>query len=438
MIPVPSHRFILLFGVCVVASLAILAFPEALLLLLATLVVLLGAALLDLVITPSARSLTVERLVVDPMSVLRPESITLLVRNQSSLALAVRIRDTLPLSFQTETPEVTGRIVGKGELRLAYQIQPIARGQFSWGAIHLRLRSVLGLWEKRNLLEGMATSRVYPNVSELHRYHLLARTNRLDAMGIRKVRLRGGAWEFESLRDYVPGDDVRKLDWKATARRRKLIVRNHQAERNQTLLLLIDSGRLMTAEVDGTAKLDHAINAALVLAHVSLSRGDRVGLCAFSHKVHKWVSPRSHVAQNRLLTDALYDLKGDFTETDHGRALRTVAARHSKRALLVVLTDFVDAQTAQEMVAHLHLAARRHLVLFVALKDPFLDRAARSHPHTPQDGFRKAAALDLLHERSTVLEDLRMAGMLVADVEPKGITAPLLNHYLQATTRGLL
>jgi uncharacterized protein (DUF58 family) len=204
------------------------------------------------------------------------------------------------------------------------------------------------------------------------------------------------------------------------------------------VLLLVDCGRLMTAEVEGGAKLDHAVNTALILSHVALARGDRVGLCTFSHTVHAWVSPRAHVSQNRLITEALYDLRGNLTETDHGLCLRLLASRHPKRALLVVLTDFVDAQTAAEMVAHLQLAARRHLVLFAALKDPFLERAARSHPRTAFEGYRKAAAVELLHERREVLEGLRQLGVHVLDVEPTGVTPPLINRYLEITLRGLL
>jgi uncharacterized protein (DUF58 family) len=267
---------------------------------------------------------------------------------------------------------------------------------------------------------------------------LLARANRLDMLGIRRVRLRGGAWEFESLRDYALGDDSRLIDWKATARRRKLIVRNQEAERNQTILLLLDCGRLMNAEVGGAAKLDHAVNTALLLAHVALTRGDRVGLCAFSHRVHTWVEPRARVAQMRLLTEALYNLQGDFTETNHGRCLRLLQARHRKRALLVVLTDFVDAETAGDMVAHLQRAARRHVVLFAALTDPFLSHAAAGPPVTVADGFRQAAATDLLHERREVLKRLRQMGAHVLDVEPAAVTPPLINRYLEITFRGLL
>ena len=325
-----------------------------------------------------------------------------------------------------------------GEARWEYRVRPRTRGAFAWGPIHLRYRSPLGLWEGQKTVPAAGQAHVYPNLVALHHYHLLARANRLESLGIRKVRARGSNWEFESLRDYTQGDDVRLIDWKATARRRKMIVRNQEAERNQTVLLLIDSGRLMNAEVDGVAKLDHAVNTALMLAHVALVRGDRVGLCTFSYQVHTWVAPRTHRAQIRLLTDALYDLRGDFTETDHGRCLRLLASRHPKRALLVVLTDFVDAETASEMIAHLQLAARRHLVLFAALKDPLLERAARSRPADTFAGFRKAAAVELLRERVEVLERLRQMGMHVLDVEPSGLTPPLINRYLEITFRGLL
>src|SRR5262249_17479426 len=151
----------------------------------------------------------------------------------------------------------------------------------------------------------------------------------------------------------------------------------------------------------------------------------------FSNKVHAWVGPRGQRAQIRLITDALYDLRGDYTETDHGRCLRLLAARHSKRALLVVLTDFVDAGTASDMIAHVQLAARRHVVLLAAHKAPLLEEAARSLPRNPFDGFRKASAVELLHDRREVLERLRQLGAHVLDVEPGGITPPLINRYLE-------
>jgi uncharacterized protein (DUF58 family) len=434
----PSRRLLQLAAAGSMAALAVFLFPGAWLLLLVFNLVLVLAALLDWLLTPRPVNLEVVRLAPEVMGVLEENPVALLVRNQARVALRVRLRDSLPAAFTTTTEEVADIVPAAGELRLHYAVTPATRGAFSWGPIHLRYRSLLGLWERQRSWSAPAETRVYPNVALLERYHLLARTNRLDLLGIRRLRLRGAAWEFESLRDYANGDDMRLIDWKATARRRKTIVRNQEAERNQTLLLLIDSGRLMTALVDGAAKLDYAVNAALVLAHVALGRGDRVGLCTFSHKVHAWVAPRTRGGQMRLLADALYDLRGDNTESDHGRCLRTLAGHHSKRALLVVLTDFVDLQTSADMIAHLRLAVRRHLVLFAALNDPLLERAVRSRPVETLDGFRKAAAVDLLHERREVLERLRQRGAHVLDTEPGAVTGPLINEYLEIASRGLL
>jgi uncharacterized protein (DUF58 family) len=438
MIPLPSRRLLRWGTLAAVASVAVLALPGALLPLVACDVVLAAVALLDWLLTPAPRALEVLRAAPDHMSVLDEHVVALVLRNRSRLALQVRLRDSVPETFRADAEELAGVVLAREEVRWQYRVTPAQRGLTSWGLIYLRYRSPLGLWERQKRVEAAGEVRVYPSLAALYRYHLLARSNRLEALGIRRVRQRGSAWEFESLRDYALGDDTRLIDWKATARHRRLVVRNQEAERNQTVLLLVDCGRLMNAEVDGVAKLDHAVNTALVLAHVALIRGDRVGLCTFSHRVHAWVAPRPHRAQMRLITDTLYDLRGDFTETDHGRCLRLLAARHRKRALLVVLTDFVDADTAADMIAHLRRASRQHLVLFAALRDPFLGRAARSRPATAFEGFRKAAAAELLHERREVLGRIRQLGAHVLDVEPTGITPPLISRYLEITFRGQL
>jgi uncharacterized protein (DUF58 family) len=434
----PSRRLLLLGLVLTACSIAVLAYPSALLILLACNIALVAFAILDGLLIPRLKSLEVLRLAPDRMSVLSKESVTLQIRNHSRLPLHFRLRDGVPETFKVDSEDLAGTVQAGGEAWKDYCVTPLKRGLFVWRPLYLRYRSPLGLWERQKRVKTPAEVRVYPSLASLYRYHLLARTNRLEALGIRRVRQRGSAWEFESLRDYVLGDDTRLIDWKASARCRRMIVRNQEAERNQTVLLLIDCGRLMNAEVEGIAKLDHAVNTALVLASVALTRGDRVGLCTFSHRVHAWVAPRPHRGQMRLITDVLYDLRGHFTESDHGRCLRQLSMRHRKRALLVVLTDFVDADTASDMIAHLHRAARRHLVLFVALKDPFLDQAARSHPTTVFEGFRKSAAAELLRERREVLERLRQLGAHVLDVEPAGITPPVINRYLEIVLRGQL
>jgi uncharacterized protein (DUF58 family) len=435
---IPSRRLVRWTVVVTVASLILVVLPELWPALLAADLVLVTAAGLDLLVTPRPTALDVTRVAPDRFSVFGHYAVALKVRNRSPKALTVRLRDEAPAAFRPAPDEIGGLASARGEARWDYQVHPAARGRFEFGAIHVRYRSTLGLWERGKRVAATAGADVFPALESIERYHLLARSNRLDEIGVRRVPVRGGASEFESLRDYSRGDDVRKLDWKATARRGRLIVRNEQPERNQTVILLVDSGRLMTAEVDGGSKLDQAVNTALFLAHVALARGDRVGLCTFSHKVHEWLAPRGSQSQNRLIARALFDLKGDYTESDHGRCLKLVAARHPKRELLVVLTDFVDATTAADMLAHLTLAARRHLVLFAALQDPFLDRIVEANPATARDGFRQAVAVDLLRERREVLERIRQMGGFTIDVAPAGLTPPVVNRYLEVMFRGLL
>src|SRR5262245_35720149 len=282
MIPVPSRSLLVAAAAGAIAALGILVYPGAWLALVAFNIFLFAAALLDWLITPGPRQLEVVRLPCDTASVLAPREVALLIRNQSGSPLTVSVRDTPPASFTVDPAELNGGVPARAEVRWQFRITPRSRGAFEWGPIYLRYRSLLGLWEMRGRVEAPGRTRAYPALAELHRYHLLARAGRLEAIGLRSERLRGSAWELESLREYAFGDDTRLIDWKATARRRKTIVRNQESERNQTVLLLLDHGRLMNAEVNGILKLDHAVTGALLLAHVALTRGDRVGLCTFS------------------------------------------------------------------------------------------------------------------------------------------------------------
>ncbi|HEY3788224.1 MAG TPA: DUF58 domain-containing protein [Urbifossiella sp.] len=438
MIPAPSRRSLAAVALLVAASFGLLILPGAWPALAALDAGLLLAALVDLAVSPRPAVLTATRKLPERMAVLGTYSVEVRIENRSKIRLWVRLRDSMPESFGDSEREHAIEVLPRGAAACRYVISPRRRGCFHWGTIYLRYRSLFGFWDRDVEQTADMESRVYPNLDLLERYHLLARSERLAAIGIRRVRFRGGGSEFESLREYTRGDDVRQVDWKATARRGKLTVRHREAERHQTVILLVDCGRLMNAEEDGVSKLDHAVNAALLLANVALARGDRVGLCSFSGKVHSWLAPRGNNAQNRLIGETLFDLAGDFSESDHGRTLKFLAARHSKRSLLVVLTDFVDATTAADMVAHVSLASRRHVVLFAALKDPFLERAAVFLPPTEREAFRKAAAIDLLRERQEVLERIRHAGGLVIDAEPGAITPPIINGYLEVMFGGLL
>jgi uncharacterized protein (DUF58 family) len=436
----PSKWLMLLAGCFALGSMVLIAWPGAFSILLSLNLLLLLLALLDWFITPGPRSLILERQVHERLSLLHPSEVKVLVRNDSRSSLRFRWRDTIPLPFQVtdrEQPEGEAEVGPQSQHISTYTVNPRKRGLYAFEDLHVRYRSLLHLWERAVVLVKPQDVKVYPSVAEVERYHLLARANRLDLVGLRHLRIKGTA-EFESLRDYMRGDDVRLLDWKATARRQKLIVRNQQAERNQTIIVMLDSGRLMNAEENGISKLDQAINATLLLSHVALSRGDRIGLCAFSHRSHIWVTPRSSMHQMQLISDSLYNLQGDYTESNHAKALATVSARFNKRALLIVLTDFVDAATSNEMFAHLRQSSRKHLVLFTALKDRYLHTASRQHAESRTTGYESAMALGLLEDRQVVLEKMRHFGAQVIDANVEELAPRLLNKYLEIMNRGLL
>jgi uncharacterized protein (DUF58 family) len=434
----PAQRLVALAGVTAAASLAVIVAPDAWRFVFAADLLILAVAVLDLLMAPKPSRVSARRHSPSRWFVLKPETVTVQVNNSSRQLLTVRIRDAAPAEARDPAPELAIQVGPGGENEASYQLLPLRRGRHSFGAIHLRYPSPLGLWDIGRIVPAAEHMDVYPNLALLDHYRLLAIADKMETNDARSIRRLGASAEFESLREYSFGDDTRKLDWKATARRGRLIVRQERAERNQTILILIDSGRLMNAEEDGVSKLDHAINAALLLAHVALSRGDRVGLCTFSHKVHAWLAPRGGNAQGRFIGETLYDLKGDYRESDHAKAMQLLANRHPKRSLVVTLTDFVDTTTATDLVTHLGQAARRHVVLLAALQDRFLARAAVASVHVSREGFRRAAALDLLKDRREVLEQIRHRGGLVLDATPADLSPRLLNRYLEVVLRGMV
>jgi uncharacterized protein (DUF58 family) len=312
------------------------------------------------------------------------------------------------------------------------------RGAFALGDVRLRLRSPLGLVWRQARLAGAQRFEVVPALRGLRRTLALAASERWLDLGVRRLRRRGAlTTDFESLRDYVHGDDVRLVDWKATARRGQPTVRQFQVERGQELVLVVDCGRRMAATVaSGTArgwtKLDHALDAALELAAVALQEGDRVGLAAYDVGLRAWVPPARGSRQLQRLLEAAYELEPRLVESDLARALAEVRVRHRRRALLVVLSDVSDALSAERARAALRAAGGARVV-FAALDDPELSTlAAGALPPGPQASPLRAAALHLADERRAALQRLEGVGSRVLDALPAEAAGPLLAAWLDA------
>jgi uncharacterized protein (DUF58 family) len=280
------------------------------------------------------------------------------------------------------------------------------------------------------------TVRVQPGVLELRRYRLLGLSHRLREAGLRAVRRPGERGSFESLADYVRGDDPRTIVWKVTARRATLTVRRYEAERSQNVLLAIDAGRLMTELLGERERIDHALAAALLLADVASAHGDRVGLLVFSDRIEKYIPP-ARLPLSRI-ADELGSVEPRLVESNYPAAFTHLGRRLRRRSLVVVFTDLIDAGASSALIAQLGRSAQRHLPLAVALRNPDLDEAATRLVADKAGVYRRAAAEELIQLRAGALARMRRAGVLVADARPDDAIPAVVNRYLDVKRRGLL
>jgi uncharacterized protein (DUF58 family) len=365
----------------------------------------------------------------------RDAEIVLRLRYPKSNAgpLVVDVFDEVPADLRGESPVFAGVVLRPGEeTALTYAVRPEARGDRPLGRAIVLVRSPLQFLQRRVLCPNQDSVRVYPDASRFLHAQALQPERVLEVIGVKRARRRGQGMEFESLREYVQGDDIRRIDWAASARRGRPVVRSYQHERNHTVILAVDASRLMGAQFGGRSKLDYAIDATLALAYAALGLGDRVGVLVFDRDLRGYVAPRSYRRDLGLFLDLLRPVQPRLVEADYGACLRSLATRQRQRALVVMLTDFVEAD-ASFFVAPLVLMGRRHRVLLVAIRDEiFAALAPLGMPaQEPERQFYRRLVLDdLLHERETALARLRRQGLHTLDLSPDQITPATLNRYL--------
>lgn len=385
---------------------------------------------LDLLVSARPAQLAVERFVPEHLSIGRWNQVGWDVRNASRVTVAFEITEDLPETFQRATPRVAGRLLGQSRAELRYGVRPTRRGQFVLGNIFLRYRTQLGLVVRQIRIVWATPVKVYPDVASLARYELAAQRHRLMEMGLKAVRQRGQGSLFEGLREYVPGDDLADVAWKATARHGRMITRTYETERSQNVLLVVDCGRLMTTQIDRLSRLDYAINASLLLTYVAMKQGDYVGMVAFSDRIEGYVPPVKGRAALSRMNEALYRLEPRLREPNYEQVCRFLALRHRKRSLIVILTDVIDREASSMLLAYTARFARQHLPLCVTLRNLQVEGIAHGPADDIADCFSKTVALQMLARRAEALRQMRQTGVDVLDAAPRELTPQLLNRYL--------
>ena len=359
-------------------------------------------------------------------------------RNHGPSWLRVAAIDDVSAVLRREPPTLDLLAPARGAASARYSIEPDARGDVKLGRVFLRYQSRLRLAERWGVADLEQRVRIYPNLDEPKRLALYLIRSRQIELEKRLKRQRGRGREFESLREYRDGDERRDICWTATARRGKPITKVYQIERNQSVWLVIDAGRLMRARVARLSKLDYAVNAALSLAHVASYSGDRVGLLAYGRAPQQLLGAGRGGAHLRLAMESLALVHGEAAEADHLRAAETLLAVQKGRSLVFWLTDLAETAATPEVV---ELAARvtpPHLVVFSVIGQPELAQLVARSPEDEPGMYRYVAGAEVVHRRELLLRRLRERGALALEFEPSRLSVTLVNQYLAIKERGML
>ena len=436
----PSLYWLILVGISLVASVITIFAPGVLFLTVAVDLFLLLAATIDFVwlYLSSNRGIEVSRSIPRTCSLGVPVTSELTVENRTGLFLRGSVRDDLPDYFESMPPEHALRLPPLGRMTAQRKLKPARRGAFTLENVYFKFASPLRLWTRYLTLEVRNPLNVYPDMKQLSDYAVLARTNRLSLIGVRKTRRVGTDNEFERLRDYTRDDNYRHIDWRSTARRRKLTVRQFQNDQSQRVIFLLDCGRMMVNQRAGYSLLDHALNATLMMAYVALSQGDAVGMLCFSDTIHSYIPPRGGRSQMNRLIQAGFDQFPRLVESRYDQAFLYLSTHCKRRSLVVLETSVIDEVNAAAIVDYLANINGQHLPLGVLLRDREMFDAADSPDGGEFEMYRAAAAADILLWRDQLLKDLVHRGVLVVDAFPEELTAPLVNQYLEVKAKHLL
>jgi len=362
--------------------------------------------------------------------------VTITVENPTVIPVRIALRDLPPDQCESETSATRGKVKGYGQLKFAYHLTPLQRGECHFGPLTARFKTPLGLWVAQRVLVQDDTVKVYPNIQQTKQQQLLSRRLRARQMGLRAMRLRGRGTEFESLRDYLPDDELRRVDWKASARRGSMVTREYDIERSQQIMLVLDMGRPMASHLDYMTKLDHAINASVLLTYVSAQSNDRVGLMAFADEVITYMAPGKGGGQLPLVLDQLYPLQPRQVESDYRGAFTFLANRLRKRSFIVIFTDLIDPDSSRRLMDNLALLHPQHLVLCVALSDFELKEILSGAPADVTGLYQQAVATAVLEDRQLALAVLHRRGIITLDAAPSDLSVAVVNRYLAIKREG--
>ncbi len=378
------------------------------------------------------------RLMQKTASIGKPHSARITLMNYSKRSWHVHVKDDYVQELNPAPSIHLVDIKSRQSIELEYTMRPTKRGVYQFENIYLRRFSLLRFWSRYQTIKVPGELHVYPDMQQLAEYAILARTNRLSLIGVRRTRRVGQDNNFERLRDYNQDDNFKHIDWRSTGRRNKLTVKQFQSDQSQRVMFLLDCGRMMTNEHNDLSMVDHALNAILMLSYVALAQGDSVGMMAFSNQVHSFVPMRSGKSQMNRLIHAGFDRFPEFVPTRFDQAFLHFTNNCRRRSMVFLITNVVDEVSAGEVSNYLSSLTRSHLPVLALMRDYRVFNSADNPDENEEVLYRSAAAANILLWRADIIRKMQRSGILAIDAFPEELTSPMVNQYLEAKAKHLL
>ncbi len=379
-----------------------------------------------------------ERITPEKLSNGDENPIIVTIKNFYTFTVIARVIDEIPDQFQIRNFKIKRSIKNASTDDFQYHLRPTERGEYHFGKLNIYISSPLQLLSKRYVFSQDEMVPTYPSYIQLRKYDLIAFSNNLFQYGMKKIRRIGHTMEFEQIKEYVPGDDIRTLNWKATAKKNALMVNQFQDEKSQNIYMAIDKGRTMKMPFNGLSLLDYAINATLVLSNVILKKQDKAGMFSFSKKIENRVVAEKRTSQMQKILENLYNVKTDFFESDYSRLYADIKKKINQRSLIILYTNFETLDGLHRQLPYLKGIAKSHLLVVVFFQNTELYQITNKKTTTIQEVYDKVIAEKFIFEKKLIVNELKKYGIHSVLTQPKNLTLDTINKYLEIKARGIL
>jgi len=403
------------------------------------LLILIGFVLMDILILFSQKEgIKAERIAPEKFSNGDENPINVDIENKYPFVIKAVVIDEIPEQFQIRDFEIQRKLKPKTQDSFRYFLRPTSRGEYHFGHLNIFVHSPLGLVSRRYQFQNEQMVPTYPSFIQLKKYDLMAFSNQLFQYGMKKIRRIGHTMEFEQIKEYVSGDDIRTLNWKATAKKNQLMINQFQDEKSQSVYMMIDKGRVMRMPFNGLSLLDYAINATLVLSNIILKKHDKAGMLTFSKKIENRVVAEKRGSQMQNFLENLYRVKTDFFESDYSRLYVDIKKNINQRSLIILYTNFETLDGLYRQLPYLKAIAKSHLLVVVFFQNTELDEIVTKKTQNIQEVYDKVIAEKFVFEKKLIVNELKKYGIYTVLTQPENLTLDTINKYLEIKARGIL